>query len=986
MPNYAEELHKLVKNCDPGTWNLRRFQPRPVQDTHVTMQSHARIFDRITESKSTHEKLNRQLDTARKQLQECGDAAIHRRIQEQVHAVAECSRQMQIIRRELSDVRKKGVDQKNEHSAEVHGLINKYTNQIENLEKRIQQLDSRHMWTREDTPAPETHISSIQPTRPSTRTPPPRPSRPKSGQTNFDVGVVKDVRGTLSRPDAAVEGLSSTGASTTASPALTVPHSTTLSKDRPTPTDKKEKYKHLRKRRYEYANKLEIGRMFGNTQDRMIKYCETFKSDTFVQIDSEFVTYILPPRPVNKVQMMITTLDPFTALEHAMEQGAENRIIQLQVALGAQVYFLKIQDGEDAVRLGPGFSLEFKNSETKRINLLEAGLKDSGTVEVDVQVDVYTVSHDDFNRRFRYNYMTLSHKFQRMNLEEHDRLIAHCNTKASASLQSQIQGTGRPEESDPLIEISRKFTVYTTSDEFYTKQLLKTTLDPGTALAWIYDLQRQHYAKDSQLPLFKIVQIEVDPGAQAYFSSPKHQIWEEEVWLAPGFQVEYHQSYTKLMTIFDFIKNTTVVQAAAWVELEVYKVRYPTNQSSASRVPSAQTDTGSRSPFELQPSVPSDITPAVQWVRDQGIKSDTAVFAIIQSWSSQNNDNSLEKCTRRWQAEKLILASLHTLAQQQQRPHEQATFFALHVLNYLQFGEKGWEHTGSIRPSLYAPTCPYTNGAKNFIISLVETNKCQCNCYTSYVLAAAQEFGYPEIYACNLPGHVNIAIADTVRPHRSEPTAPIKLEGFNLGEDREREIENLLNLGQTNIVTPQLYTVLDSGYEDNWYTMVETQEPKDSFLFKYTPRKKLPTLSITPLGPNFSCRYGDGQPAAMNGWNNLISAILYVATRVTVSISRFEYDIDVVGHIWDIDLSSLKALRTLAHEKFYFGIRKKDEPDFEARMDSLNDRHLTIIKKIIGTLEGNKDKFNGYPTAEQVCKIIKPASYNAIITDTLTRR
>lgn len=84
---------------------------------------------------------------------------------------------------------------------------------------------------------------------------------------------------------------------------------------------------------------------------------------------------------------------------------------------------------------------------------------------------------------------------------------------------------------------------------------------------------------------------------------------------------------------------------------------------------------------------------------------------------------------------------------------DQATFFALHVANWLR--TRG---TSGI-------ACPYNKASYNFITSLAKTKSCQCSCYSYYVLAAAEEFGYSSyISTCSLPEHLNVVL---ISPHET---------------------------------------------------------------------------------------------------------------------------------------------------------------------------------------------------------------------------
>ncbi len=113
-------------------------------------------------------------------------------------------------------------------------------------------------------------------------------------------------------------------------------------------------------------------------------------------------------------------------------------------------------------------------------------------------------------------------------------------------------------------------------------------------------------------------------------------------------------------------------------------------------------------------------------------------------------------------------------------PSEQGAWFAVHVLYYLMYqhpSEDPTFHKSEMK-------CPYTSYARNFIVSLVMTKQCQCECYTTYIQACAEEFEFDTIHPCSVSGHVFTVIR--------------------------------------NRMTSDILITLDAGYEDNTTIHLET--------------------------------------------------------------------------------------------------------------------------------------------------------------------
>lgn len=148
------------------------------------------------------------------------------------------------------------------------------------------------------------------------------------------------------------------------------------------------------------------------------------------------------------------------------------------------------------------------------------------------------------------------------------------------------------------------------------------------------------------------------------------------------------------------------------------------------------------------------------------VNSPTAVFWIAESAGSKyySTKYTVEMFVHRWLKEVHgPLAQIDRQAKElYSNPTHQSIYFIIRVLYYLVFGlyrdsdiaQMTDEDWGKVEQQ-----CPYDIAGKNFMIALIESRRCLCVCYNSYMMAAAQEFGYYQIQPCtysytHLWGHV----------------------------------------------------------------------------------------------------------------------------------------------------------------------------------------------------------------------------------------
>ena len=188
--------------------------------------------------------------------------------------------------------------------------------------------------------------------------------------------------------------------------------------------------------------------------------------------------------------------------------------------------------------------------------------------------------------------------------------------------------------------------------------------------------------------------------------------------------------------------------------------------TSSSSVPPYVSSASRSDPF--RPNIPEskarcDLDTGMDLVK--GITSKFAKFRILDTCMSHTfNDFTMKELVDVWEEEKKVLSVIDMAARAKnfKEKVDTATFFYYHTIFYLHFGKFGWVHS-DLEP--LQSTCPYTDGANNFMTMLARTKVCLCQCYTEYVLAAAGEFGYKNITSVLQPQHAFPAVVSDKEIH-----------------------------------------------------------------------------------------------------------------------------------------------------------------------------------------------------------------------------
>jgi hypothetical protein len=243
-------------------------------------------------------------------------------------------------------------------------------------------------------------------------------------------------------------------------------------------------------------------------------------------------------------------------------------------------------------------------------------------------------------------------------------------------------------------------------------------------------------------------------------NNPQGASDDDDEWLPE--EIQCNQKTCQADANYTCRKNKCGLKIMNWLNRDCHKATATVKNDADGADDASDPDSGvdvdetNENEFCTKPKV------ALKWMRKKGIKSKTASLNILTACMSKTYNISIADASRRWLQEievmKRINTKVNNLAKSAKikERHVKGAFFALCVLHYLVFGIHFDNHEN---PGEMNASCPYVDDAINFIITLVKTNKCVCKCYTEYVLAACEEFGYDDcVVPQRFPGHVNVAV------------------------------------------------------------------------------------------------------------------------------------------------------------------------------------------------------------------------------------
>jgi hypothetical protein len=363
---------------------------------------------------------------------------------------------------------------------------------------------------------------------------------------------------------------------------------------------------------------------------------------------------------------------------------------------------------------------------------------------------------------------------------------------------------------------------------------------------------------------------------------------------------------------------------------------------------------------------------ALEWMRKKGIKSKIASLNILTACTSKTYDITVADASMRWIQEIEVMKSINKkvnkFAKSEER-HVKGAFFALCVLHYLVFGIHfdNHEKTGEIDAS-----CPYGDDAKNFIITLVKSNKCLCRCYTQYVLAACEEFDYDDcVVAQYFLGHVNIAV---IFPEHYMTINSYKQ--LDIIDEREKssaasriDIEAALDkLNNTNdnldIPVYKVFLNLESGYRNNNKIVIEYRTDLD-----LEGEYKQFNLLVGKLQDQRYAWYIFPGALLRKSPSHFIQFMLIeYANRTKKTVDKFVHDMECLGLVLGVDLEDFRdeyhrtiELR-LAYGDHYDQRIRRTREEYRKGDVSLGTLKSVIDKMdsgIIAKFDQNADKISG---------------------------
>jgi hypothetical protein len=332
------------------------------------------------------------------------------------------------------------------------------------------------------------------------------------------------------------------------------------------------------------------------------------------------------------------------------------------------------------------------------------------------------------------------------------------------------------------------------------------------------------------------------------------------------------------------------------------------------------------------------IEKSVAWMKKKGIKSKIAMFNILFACHSNTFVITMQEATQRWIEEIRKMRVIHEKAQNFSPDLlQQNTYFALHTLILLQFGDLDITDLGY---EMQVPACPYADDARNFIVTLLKTGKCLCACYTNYVLAAAEEFGYTLICKCVHEGAAHCNIAITYPKGDQDPTIDL--------QDKVCIKGPFDYCSKRTIQLSRIYAILDSGFRTNEYIKVTSVHKSQTFKKLYLGKQD---SSIIRVIRNEDIQCPSNSPFTNSKWSFIAANLSYMALRRNKTIERFKTSLNIIIAIWGKAFAHLPILLDL--------IVTRTTPDnLEKEQDA--------VAKIIQDIKHFSEEINDYPNSREM--------------------
>ncbi len=154
---------------------------------------------------------------------------------------------------------------------------------------------------------------------------------------------------------------------------------------------------------------------------------------------------------------------------------------------------------------------------------------------------------------------------------------------------------------------------------------------------------------------------------------------------------------------------------------------------------------------------------AVHYLRDvQGIRSPIAMYFILRTALSRTYGSvlTIEKSAAMWRSYQSEFRRID--AEIREKPAKDGKTISGQAIDDVRFAVNAMMHLKFPTEESLISACPYMEPGQNFITALF-SHECVCNCYTAYILAAADEVNRGAIVPIIRARHATVAILDTTR-------------------------------------------------------------------------------------------------------------------------------------------------------------------------------------------------------------------------------
>ena len=335
------------------------------------------------------------------------------------------------------------------------------------------------------------------------------------------------------------------------------------------------------------------------------------------------------------------------------------------------------------------------------------------------------------------------------------------------------------------------------------------------------------------------------------------------------------------------------------------------------------------------------IADTIKYIRNRGIKSKIAIFNIISAVVSSTPQTrmSLEEAVQIWLKHKLVLEEIN---QEVNSTHIVTGIISPQALQDVRFAVKAMKYLKF--PERYGRSqCTYDITARNFIMAL-RSGKCQCQCYTEYLLAAAEEVNRPTIVPLTKESHVYVGIVDTD-----------KVMSIDCKQDYEEILKvyygnlRVKPCGNKKFEVHPVVAMVEAGFGNN-EAGFELKVPESySKIIPYYETFCYEGCRLVKAWEN------DFLTGMVSVWNSLGELVSHAAMRANNHISKRQFDYDLIAELFGLNNKRFVEMTNWRGRFDTPTVRDK----FDAWIEEINHRfHTQSLTRTINSLI--KDIFTYY--------------------------